>query len=198
MHVRSAGMGISVVSSLTIEALDLQGLNVVQRNRLGDSRGFFSRMFCSEELAACGWNEPVVQINHTMTERNGTVRGLHFQLPPFAEMKLVSVLRGEVWDVAVDLRAESPTFLQWRAQLLSAENRRALLIPKGFAHGFQALSSSVELIYCHSAPWNAASERVLSATDPRLAIAWPLPIATMSERDAAAAYVDGEFKGISL
>lgn len=186
------------MSSFAIVSLDLQGLSVVQRNRRGDSRGFLSRVFCREELAACGWGEPVAQINHTVTERVGTVRGLHFQSPPFAEMKLVSCIRGEVWDVAVDIRADSPTFMQWRAQVLSADNRRALLIPKGFAHGFQALTSDVELIYCHSAPWHAASEGILSAKDPRLAITWPLPIATMSERDAAAVYVDADFQGIAL
>jgi dTDP-4-dehydrorhamnose 3,5-epimerase len=186
------------VSSLGIEPLDLHGLNVVQRNRIGDSRGFLSRVFCREELAACGWREPVAQINHTFTQHRGTVRGLHFQSPPFAEMKLVSCIRGEVWDVAVDIRANSPTFMQWRAQVLSADNRRALLIPKGFAHGFQAFTDDVELIYCHSASWDAASEGIISAKDPRLAITWPLPITTMSARDAAARYVEADFKGIAL
>ena len=107
---------------------------------MGDARGFLSRLFCAEELRAAGWTGPIAQINHTHTARKGTVRGMHFQYPPHAEMKLVSCLRGEVWDVAVDIRAGSQTFLRWHAEILSADNGRALLIPQGFAHGFQALT----------------------------------------------------------
>ena len=119
------------MSRFTISDLSLAGLKLITRQRLGDSRGFLSRLFCAEELAAAGWVKPVAQINHTYTAIRGTLRGMHFQRPPHAEMKLVSCLRGEVWDVAVDVRPGSPTFLCWHAERLSANNGQALLIPEG-------------------------------------------------------------------
>lgn len=167
-----------------IADLPLAGLKRVQRQRLGDARGYLSRLFCAEELAAAGWAKPIAQINLTCTARRATVRGLHFQNPPNAEMKLVSCLRGEVWDVAVDIRAGSQTFLRWHAEHLSEGNGCAMLIPEGFAHGFQALTDDVELLYCHSAAYDAAAEAGLNANDPRLGIAWPLPITELSVRDA--------------
>ena len=112
--------------------LPLSGLKLIERKRLGDARGFLSRLFCSQELSAAGWNRPIVQINHSYTAGRGAVRGMHFQHPPYAEMKLVSCLHGELWDVAVDIRARSNTFLHWHAERLSAENGHALLIPEGF------------------------------------------------------------------
>jgi dTDP-4-dehydrorhamnose 3,5-epimerase len=187
-----------VLSRFTVTDLALPGLKRVERQRLGDARGFLARLFCAEELANIGWNQPIVQINHSYTARRSTVRGMHFQLPPHAEMKLVSCIRGEVWDVAVDVRAGSKTFLHWRAEPLSEDNRRALLIPQGFAHGFQALTDDVELLYCHSAAYNAESEKALNATDPRLAIAWPLPITEFSARDAQHAMLSDRFAGVVL
>jgi dTDP-4-dehydrorhamnose 3,5-epimerase len=175
----------------------LAGLKVVRRQRLGDSRGFLSRLFCAEELGAAGWTGPIAQINHTFTARAGTVRGLHYQRPPHAEAKLVSCLRGEVWDVAVDLRTGSPTFLRWHAERLSAENGCALLIPPGFAHGFQALSDDVELLYCHSVPYAAPSEAGLHPQDERLGIAWPLTITELSARDAGHVRITEAFTGIA-
>jgi dTDP-4-dehydrorhamnose 3,5-epimerase len=176
----------------------IDGLVLIQRTRFGDSRGFLSRVFCGDELGAVGWGKPVAQINHTRTERRGTVRGMHFQTAPYAEMKLVSCIQGEVWDVAVDLRANSPTFLQWHAEHLSAENRRALLIPEGFAHGFQALSDGTELLYCHSAPYTPEAEAGLHPQDPKLGISWPLPIAEISERDNQRPALTPLFRGVSL
>jgi dTDP-4-dehydrorhamnose 3,5-epimerase len=175
----------------------LAGLRLVKRQRLGDSRGFLSRLFCAEELAAAGFSEPIAQINHTFTARQGTVRGLHFQRPPHAEIKLVSCLRGEVWDVAVDLRADSPTFLRWHAAKLGADNGLALLIPKGFAHGFQALTGDVEMLYCHSTAYAEHAEAGLHPQDERLAIAWPLALAEMSARDAAHPRITETFRGVT-
>jgi dTDP-4-dehydrorhamnose 3,5-epimerase len=186
------------VSRFVLHDLPLAGLKLVERQRVGDARGYLSRLFCAEELAAAGWRKAVVQINHTCTMRRGIVRGMHFQRPPYAEMKLVSCLRGEVWDVAVDLRAGSPTFLQWHAERLSAKNGRALLIPEGFAHGFQAVSDEAELLYLHSAPYAPQVEGGLHPLDPRLSIAWPLPLETLSERDAGHALLDEAFEGVSL
>jgi len=184
------------MARFVIEATALDGLKLIQRQRLEDSRGFFSRFFCADELALAGFAQPVAQINHTLTRRRGSVRGLHFQYPPHAEDKLVSCLRGEVFDVAVDLRKDSPTFLRWHAEKLSAENGRSLLVPKGFAHGFQTLSDDAELLYLHSTPYVQSSEGGLSPADPMLAIAWPLPFAEVSQRDAAHARLTPDFGGI--
>lgn len=182
----------------TVTELPLNGLKRIERQRLGDSRGFLTRMFCADELALAGWQRPIAQINQTYTAKKGTVRGLHFQQPPFAEMKLVSCIRGAVWDVAVDLRLNSATYLNWHAEALSAENNCALLIPEGFAHGFQALTDDVELIYFHSQAHHAAAEAGLNCTDPRLAIAWPLAITELSERDRAHPMISSNFSGINL
>ena len=184
------------MSRFTIADLPLAGLKRVQRQRLGDNRGFLARLFCAEELAAAGWTKPIAQINHTFTAKQGTVRGMHFQRPPHAEMKLVSCIRGEVWDVAVDLRVGSPTYLHWHAERLSAQNGCALLIPEGFAHGFQALTDDVELLYCHSAAYSAQAEGGLNPNDPRLGIAWPLAIAELSARDAGHALITSDFEGV--
>jgi dTDP-4-dehydrorhamnose 3,5-epimerase len=179
-------------------ALPLHGLVRVQRQPLQDARGLFERMFCADELAAAGWMEPIVQINHSITRQRGSVRGLHYQRPPHAEMKLVSCLRGEVWDVAVDLRDDSPTFLQWHAERLSADNACALLIPPGFAHGFQALTDDAELLYLHSAAYAPGAEAGLNPLDPLLALPWPLPVGEMSERDRSHALLTASFEGVHL
>jgi len=163
----------------------LSGVYLLQRKALADPRGFLSRVFCAEEMVEAGWRKPVAQINHTGTVHAGTVRGLHLQAAPHAEMKLVSCLRGAVWDVAVDLRPDSPTYLRWHAQQLSADNQLALMIPEGCAHGFQSLSDGSELLYCHSAPYMGHAERGVHPLDAQLAIAWPLPVLLLSVRDAA-------------
>lgn len=181
-----------------ITGTPLAGLMVVERQRMGDSRGFLTRLFCFEELKAKGWTKPVAQINHTYTKRQGTVRGLHFQYPPHAEMKLISCLRGDVWDVAVDLRKDSRTFLQWHAVSLSNDNNRALLIPEGFAHGFQTMSDDVELLYCHSEAYAQHAESGLHPQDVRLAIDWPLPLVELSARDMAHQFLDENFEGVQL
>jgi dTDP-4-dehydrorhamnose 3,5-epimerase len=186
------------VSRFTVEATPLAGLQVVTRQRLGDARGSLSRLFCADELREAGWALPIAQINHTVTSRAGTLRGLHFQHPPHAEIKLVSCLRGEVYDVAVDLRAGSPTFLQWHAQRLSADNGRALLIPRGFAHGFQSLTDDVELLYCHSAAYAAAAEGGLNPHDARLSIDWPLAVTEISARDQAHPRLSDDFQGVTV
>lgn len=161
----------------------LADLLVIERQRFGDERGFFSRFFCREELAGFGADGSIAQINHTMTQLKGTVRGMHFQSVPYDEAKFVSCLAGAVFDVAVDLRPGSPTYLQWHGEVLSAENGRSMMIPGGFAHGFQTLAPDCELLYLHDKPYAPDAEGGLNALDPRLAIAWPLPVAQMSARD---------------
>jgi dTDP-4-dehydrorhamnose 3,5-epimerase len=187
-----------VLNRFTVTDLPLSGLKLVEHQRLGDERGFLSRLFCREELRTAGWNKLIAQINHTHTAKCGTVRGMHFQYPPYAEMKLVSCIRGEVWDVAIDVRVGSETFLRWHAERLSAENRRALLLPEGFAHGFQTMTDDAELVYCHSAAYAAQYEAGLNARDHKLAIAWPLQISDMSRRDRELPLLNNQFAGVAL
>lgn len=181
-----------------IEETSIKQLLVIARDPIGDNRGFLARLFCTEELALAGWNEPIAQINHTFTQKLGTVRGIHFQYPPHAEMKLVTCLRGAIWDVAVDLRAGSPTFSHWHAEEISAVNNRALLIPEGFAHGFQTLADECELIYLHSRAYTPGAEAGLNPKDPMLSISWPLAITELSARDAQHPMLDPQFKGVTL
>jgi dTDP-4-dehydrorhamnose 3,5-epimerase len=155
-------------------------------------------LFCGEELIAAGWRKPVAQINRTKTVGRGTVRGLHFQHPPHSEMKFVICLRGKVFDVAVDLRADSPALLKFHTQILTEDTPLALLIPEGFAHGFQSLTDDVEMLYLHSSPYIAASEGGICPTDARLGIVWPLEISEMSDRDANHPKLDGSFNGVKL
>lgn len=186
------------MSRFDVSTTPLRDLKIVRRQRFGDSRGFLSRLFCAQELVQSGWQKPIAQINHTYTAKRGTVRGMHFQHAPHAEMKLVCCLHGEVWDVAVDLRANSPTFLQWHAEKLSSENNCALLIPEGFAHGFQTLTDDVDMLYCHSAAYAPDAESGLHPLDERLAIAWPLPVGELSSRDADHPILTEKFSGVRL
>lgn len=186
------------MTRFSVVDLPLAGLKRIERRRLSDERVFLARVFCAKELAAAGWSGPVAQVNHTCTAARGTVRGLHFQNPPYAEIKLVSCIRGEVWDVAVDIRAGSKTLLRWHAERLSADNGHAVLIPRGFAHGFQALTDDVELLYCHSAAYSAAAEAALNPRDPMLAISWPLHVGALSSRDARHPMLGEGFTGIAL
>ncbi len=182
---------------LEVQETGIPGLRRVVSTRLGDERGFLARVFCQDEMQAAGWRGPVAQANVTHTRKKGTVRGFHFQHPPHAEMKLVRCLRGEVWDVAVDLREGSPTFLRWHAERLSGDNLAALLIPEGFAHGFQTLTDDVDMLYMHSAPHTPGSEGGIHVLDPVLAVTWPLPIGTLSERDRTFPLITAPFKGIA-
>lgn len=180
----------------TVHNTPLAGLQCVTRTRLGDERGFLSRLYCADALAAAGFDRPIVQINHTLTRRRGAIRGLHFQMPPHAEDKFVSVLGGAIFDVAVDLRAGSPTLLGWHGETLSAENGRSLFIPAGFAHGFQALTDDCALIYLHTAAYAPEAEGALDAFDPAIGVDWPLPVTDMSARDRAHSRLDAGFEGI--
>jgi dTDP-4-dehydrorhamnose 3,5-epimerase len=175
-----------------------EGLYVAERKPITDHRGFFCRFFSAQEFQSVGLLKPIVQINHTHTMKKGAVRGLHFQYPPHAEWKIVSCIRGEVFDVAVDIRKGSPTFLRWHGEILSDENRKSLLIPEGFAHGFQALSEDCELIYLHSAPYCAQSEGAIHVNDPRIEVVWPIPITDISDRDYDHPFLPSDFEGIVL
>nr|WP_246356630.1 dTDP-4-dehydrorhamnose 3,5-epimerase [Pseudomonas gingeri] len=183
---------------MLIHPLPLEGLFSVQHKRHADQRGQFSRLFCEGSLSAFGQVFHVRQINHSCTRERGSVRGLHYQNAQAPEAKLITCLRGEVWDVAVDLRPDSPTFLQWHAEHLRAGDGRSLLLPAGFAHGFQTLSDDAELLYLHSADYAPDAEGGLSVLDPRLAIAWPEAVKNLSARDAGHPLLDTSFPGVRL
>lgn len=162
----------------------IAGVNIIKRNQIGDERGWLSRMFCVDELTEAGWTWPIKQINHAKTTSSGTVRGMHYQKAPKSEAKLVSCIRGSVWDVAVDLREGSATYLKWHAEKLTSENLLALLIPPGVAHGFQSLEQDSELLYLHSECYDPKFESGLNPLDPVLSIPWPLEISCISTRDS--------------
>lgn len=160
----------------------LEGVNVISRHPIGDSRGFLERVFCSNDLA--GWDgRPIAQINRTRTEATGTLRGLHFQIPPAAEAKYVTCLYGAVFDVVVDVREGSTTFGKHFSIKLSADAHNALIIPEGFAHGFQTLTDNVEMLYIHSQAFSPNFERGLNPMDPSLKIIWPIAVKLQSQRD---------------
>ena len=175
----------------------LDGLTVIERLAIADPRGYLERLFCAEEFSEIGLKQAIAQINRTLTRRRGTVRGMHFQHPPHSETKIISCLHGEIYDVSVDLRAGSPTLLQWHGEILSGENNISLLIPEGFAHGFQTLSDDCELLYFHSAAYQVHAEGGISPFDSLIGIEWPLSVGEISERDRSHAPLTAGFKGIS-
>lgn len=161
----------------------LSGLTVVETTRIEDERGQFSRLFCESEYTEIRPGLHWTQINLSRTYEKGSVRGMHFQYPPAAEAKLIRCLRGRVFDVAVDLRMNSPTFLRWHGVELDQDGTTLIFIPEGFAHGFQALTDDAQLLYMHTHPWSREREGGLRHDDPTLAIDWPLPAGKMSDKD---------------
>lgn len=174
----------------------LEGLVVLERSVHRDDRGRLERLYCSEELRPWLGGATVTQSNLTHTGRRGTVRGMHLQTPPHAEDKLVTCLQGRVWDVAVDVREGSPTFLQWYAEILDGSKNRTMLIPKGFAHGFQTLTDDCIMLYFHTSSHAPKSELGLDALDARLAIAWPEAVLHRSPRDCTHPSIGPSFTGI--
>jgi len=178
-----------------VSPTNLPGVCVVHTTAIIDRRGSFSRFYCEHELAGIIGQRRVVQINHSRTSLVGAVRGMHYQEPPQAEMKLVRCLSGRVWDVAVDLRRGSPTFLRWHAEELTPSNAHMLVVPEGCAHGYQVLEPESELLYLHTAFYSAEVERGINWSDPRIAIAWPLAVTELSERDGRHPHLAPDFAG---
>lgn len=185
-------------SMISVASAGIDGLSVATHAPIGDDRGELERLFCASDMADAIGDRTITQVNRTRTQAVGAVRGMHFQLPPHAEMKLVACTRGRVFDVAVDLRSGSETFLQYDAVELAPENHRTFIIPEGFAHGFQVLEPDSELLYLHTAIYTPNAERAVSATDPAIGIEWPLPITQMSERDRSHDPLDERFRGVVL
>ncbi len=174
----------------------LKGSYIIGLNPLADERGWFARTYCKKEFSAIGHQMEWVQMNHSFTNNKGTVRGMHFQLHPFSEIKLVRCIAGAVYDVIIDLRKNSPTFLQWFGTELSAANKKMIYIPEGFAHGFQTLSDGCELIYNHTQFYAAGAEGGIKYNDPKIYINWPLPVNNISQRDNQHNLLDENFKGL--
>jgi len=181
---------------MDIVVTGIPGVCVVETAAIDDERGSFMRLFCENDLAQVLGPRHIVQINVSHTIRPGTIRGLHFQYPPHGELKLIRCLSGRVYDVAVDLRAGSPTFLSWHAEELSAENRKMIVIPEGCAHGFQTVSPDCELLYLHTTPYTPGAEGGVRFDDPRLRIAWPLAASGLSTRDLGHPWLPAEFPGV--
>lgn len=183
---------------LEIVDTPMAGLKLIQRKPIGDSRGYFERLFCAGELQALLAGKGIRQINHSLTAKRGSVRGMHFQYPPHAEIKVVSCIRGAVFDVAVDLRRDSPTFMQWHGEVLTPESHRSLFIPEGFAHGFQTLVDDCELLYFHTMDYMTSAEDGLNVRASLPGIQWPEEITDLSVRDASLPFPGPQFSGITI
>ena len=186
------------MGKLTISETPLKGLYIVETNAFVDHRGAFARWFCEEELAALLGKRHIKNVNFSRTVKKGSIRGMHFQKPPHAEMKLVRCIKGKVFDVAIDLRLDSKTYLQWHGVELSAEKMNMFVIPEGFAHGFQSLDDNVEMLYLHTEFYNNESENALRYNDPKLNIQWPLEISEISEKDAKNPLIDANIIGVKI
>ena len=174
----------------------LSGVYVIGIQPFNDERGWFARTYCKNEFRNIGHDKEWVQLNHSHTVNKGTIRGMHFQWPPFNEIKLVRCIVGAVFDVVVDLRKESAGFLQWFGVELSATNKKMIYIPDGFAHGFQTLSDEAELLYHHTQFYTPGSEGGIMYNDKRINIEWPMPLTGISDRDNNHPLLDNNFKGI--
>ncbi|MDR3429053.1 MULTISPECIES: dTDP-4-dehydrorhamnose 3,5-epimerase [Silvimonas] len=183
---------------MQIAHLPIAGVAVLETERRGDDRGSFARWFCQRELAELLGDSTICQVNHSYTREQGSIRGLHFQRAPAAEIKIVRCLSGRIFDIVLDLRRDSPTFLQWQGIELSADNGKALLLPQGCAHGFQTLTDEVQLLYMHTAFYEPAVEGGIRFDDPRVGINWPLPATQVSARDQQHPLLPDDFIGIQV
>ena len=176
----------------------IDGLMVVKTEPYNDQRGSFVRLYCQKELLEILGSRKIMQVNHSYTRDIGTVRGLHYQHAPHSEIKMVRCLKGKIWDVVVDLRSGSPTFLKWHAEELSPANNRMIVIPEGCAHGFQVLEADSELLYLHTANYSPSAEAGIRPTDPALSISWPLALQNLSNRDLNHPLLVPDFAGLTV
>jgi len=181
---------------MTFNSTSLAGSFTINSDPIVDERGWFARVFCKKEFLTIGHQKEWVQMNHSFSLKKGTVRGLHFQKPPFTEIKMVRCIQGSVFDVIVDLRKYSPTYLKWFGTELSEENQTMMYIPEGFAHGFQTLSDNCGLLYMHTEFFTPQAESGLRYNDPLLNVTWPLPVSEISVRDNNHDFLDKNFKGL--
>jgi dTDP-4-dehydrorhamnose 3,5-epimerase len=171
----------------------LKGAFVIEPEPIEDERGKFARVFCKNEFSTIGHQKEFVQLNHSINKIKGTVRGLHFQKSPHQEIKLIRCIRGIVFDVMIDLRAGSATYLKWFSEIITAENMKMMYIPEGFAHGFQTLEADSELLYHHTGFYTPSAEAGINALDKTIHISWPEKITLMSDRDQSLPSIDINF-----
>lgn len=183
---------------MRINKLSLEDAFVIEPELVTDNRGIFARVFCRRELKNILHGKNIVQINHSLTKQKGAIRGMHFQYPPKSEKKMVKCMHGSVFDVMIDLRQRSSTFLKWHGEILSAENMKMLCIPEGFAHGFQTLEENCELLYLHTEFYSPEHEGGVRYNDSMVNISWPLEVTDVSERDQKHQSLSRDFKGIIL
>jgi dTDP-4-dehydrorhamnose 3,5-epimerase len=181
---------------MIFEETPLKGAFKIKLEPYSDDRGLFARTFCKNEFQKINHVKEFVQFNHSITKSRGTLRGMHYQLPPFTEIKLIRCVRGSVYDVIIDIREGSPTFLNYFALELSESNMLSIYVPEGFAHGFQTLEDNAQLIYHHTAYYVAGKEGGIRYNDPRVNINWPIPISMITQKDANYSLLNDNFKGI--
>ncbi|STQ83764.1 dTDP-4-dehydrorhamnose 3,5-epimerase [Helicobacter fennelliae] len=186
------------MSRFTFTPTPLQSCFVIEPKPLRDERGYFERFFCTQDFEEIGLKKPIMQINHSKTIGKGSVRGLHYQTPPFCETKIVRCIKGAIYDVAVDLRKDSPTFLQYFGIELNETNAKYLYIPEGFAHGFQSLSDEVEIFYLATQAFCPEADSAINALDPTINIKWQFEITNISTKDKNAPCIDNNFKGLVM
>lgn len=172
------------------------GAHLIELERRGDARGFFARLFCEREFAEAGLVSHYPQMNNSLTANQGTLRGLHYQLPPSAEAKVVRCVSGALWDLVADLRPDSPTYRRWFGARLDTENRRMMYVPPGCAHGFVTLANDTEALYLSGAEYSPEQERGMRYDDPWLGIEWPIQPTEMSDKDRSWPSFDPEFHGV--
>jgi dTDP-4-dehydrorhamnose 3,5-epimerase len=181
---------------MKITPLPLKDSYLIVPDPFEDNRGQFARIFCKKEMSATGLKKNIVQVNHSLTVLKGAVRGMHFQYPPKAEIKMVKCLNGKVFDVIIDLRKDSSTFLKWHGEILSEENMKMIYIPEGFAHGFQTMEKKSRLLYFHTEFYNPEFEGSVRYDDPLINIAWPLEVTDISNKDEKHPLLPNNFSGI--
>jgi dTDP-4-dehydrorhamnose 3,5-epimerase len=168
---------------LKFEELPVRGAYLIRQERRSDDRGYFARVWCRQELAAAGLNNHVEQINSGFSPKAGTLRGMHYQLPPQAEVKIARCTRGSAFDVVVDLRQGSPSYGRWAGARLTADEGQQLYVPEGCAHGYLTLEDDTELVYTTSAPYAPGAARGVRHDDARFKVAWPAPVRVISQQD---------------
>jgi dTDP-4-dehydrorhamnose 3,5-epimerase len=176
----------------------LKGAYIIELSTISDDRGVFMRTYCKDEFKAIGFEKEFVQFNQSINYKKGTLRGMHYQIPPFAECKLIRCISGAVLDVIVDIRNASSTFLQWHAEVLTENNYKMVFIPEGFAHGFLTLEDNSNLMYHHTSFYNKESDRGILYNDALLAIRWPNNVGIISQKDKSYTVLDNNFKGIKI
>lgn len=183
---------------MTVNNLNKKNLGIIKFEKKIDKRGFFQRVFCKKKFSKVLANENINQVNRSFTKKKGSIRGMHFQYFPKAEKKIILCIKGRIWDVVVDLRKNSKTFLKYRSEILSEKNSKALYIPKGYAHGFQTLTNDCELLYFHTEYYDKRNEDGLNPFDKKIAIKWPLKVTNISKRDMSFEGIDNNFAGYNF